>query len=136
MPALSVRPKCPAPLGSEWGRPERSIFSHAEFERGLLESIVQAKRSEFAVEHTPKQIMARRGRPVGSVKTDAKMAVKLRLDSDVLAALRATGRGWLASARYTAWTQDFHHLFCRLSKRLPAAAIPRLVTKKMNPTKT
>jgi uncharacterized protein (DUF4415 family) len=38
--------------------------------------------------------MARRGRPVGSVKADAKVAVKLRLDPDVLAALRATGRGW------------------------------------------
>ena len=38
--------------------------------------------------------MARRGRPVGSVKAYAKVAVKLRLDPDVLAALRATGRGW------------------------------------------
>ena len=65
-----------------------------EFERGLLESIGQAKRGEFSAVHTPKQIMARRGRPVGSVKADAKVAVKLRLDPDVLAALRATGRGW------------------------------------------
>lgn len=65
-----------------------------EFERGLIESIGQAKRGEFAAVHTPKQIMARRGRPVGSVKADAKVAVKLRLDPDVLAALRATGRGW------------------------------------------
>lgn len=64
------------------------------FERGLLESIAQAKRGEFAAVHTPEQIMARRGRPVGSVKADAKVAVKLRLDPDVLAALRATGRGW------------------------------------------
>ena len=46
-----------------------------EFERGLLESIGQAKRGEFAAVHTPKQIMARRGRPVGSVKADAKVAV-------------------------------------------------------------
>ena len=51
-------------------------------------------RGEFAAVHTPEQIMARRGRPVGSVKADAKVAVKLRLDPDVLAALRATGRGW------------------------------------------
>jgi uncharacterized protein (DUF4415 family) len=65
-----------------------------EFEHGLLESIGQAKRGEFAAVHTPEQIMARRGRPVGSVKADAKVAVKLRLDPDVLAALRATGRGW------------------------------------------
>ena len=65
-----------------------------EFERGLLESIGQAKRGEFAAVHTPEQIRVRRGRPVGSVKAHAKVAVKLRLDPDVLAALRATGRGW------------------------------------------
>jgi uncharacterized protein (DUF4415 family) len=65
-----------------------------KFERGLLESIAQAKRGEFAAVHTPEQIAARRGRPVGSVKANAKVAVKLRLDPDVLAALRATGRGW------------------------------------------
>lgn len=34
---------------------------------------------------------ARMGRPP---KADAKQAVKLRLDPDVLAALRATGAGW------------------------------------------
>lgn len=65
-----------------------------EFERGLLESIAQAKRGEFAAVHTPAQIMARRGRPVGTVKADTKVAVKLRLDPDVVAALRASGRGW------------------------------------------
>lgn len=65
-----------------------------EFERGLLESIAQAKRGEFAAVHTPAQIMARRGRPVGTVKADNKVAVKLRLDPDVVAALRASGRGW------------------------------------------
>jgi len=61
---------------------------------GLRESLEQAKRGEFAAVHTPEQIVARRGRPVGSNKADAKVAVKLRLDPDVLAALRATGRGW------------------------------------------
>lgn len=65
-----------------------------EFERGLLESIAQAKRGEFAAVHTPAQIMARRGRPVGSSKPDSKVAVKLRLDPEVVAALRASGRGW------------------------------------------
>jgi uncharacterized protein (DUF4415 family) len=64
------------------------------FELGLLESLAQAKRGEFAAVHTPEQITARRGRPVGSVKADSKVAVKLRLDPDVLAGLRATGRGW------------------------------------------
>jgi uncharacterized protein (DUF4415 family) len=36
----------------------------------------------------------KRGRPAGSTKTDAKQAVKLRLDPDVLTVLRATGPGW------------------------------------------
>lgn len=59
---------------------------------GLRESLAQAKAGRFAAVHTPEQIAARgRGRP----KLDApKEAVKLRLDADVLAALRATGDGW------------------------------------------
>lgn len=39
---------------------------------GLRESLAQAKRGEFAAVHTPEQIMARRGRPVGSVKADPR----------------------------------------------------------------
>ena len=35
-----------------------------------------------------------RGRPAGSVQATTKQAVKLRLDADVLEALRATGEGW------------------------------------------
>jgi len=45
--------------------------------------------------HTPQAVMARRrGRPVGSVQATIKEPVKLRLDADVLAALRASGDGW------------------------------------------
>ncbi|PRC94329.1 BrnA antitoxin family protein [Solimicrobium silvestre] len=65
-----------------------------DFEDALLRSMDQAKKGEYAAVHTPEQIVARRGRPVGSVKADAKQAVKLRFDPDVLAALRSTGRGW------------------------------------------
>ncbi len=36
----------------------------------------------------------KRGRPVGTVKADAKQVATLRFDPDVLAALRATGDGW------------------------------------------
>ena len=36
----------------------------------------------------------RRGRPLGSVQAVTKEAVKLRLDADVMPALRATGDGW------------------------------------------
>ena len=59
---------------------------------GLRESLAQAKAGQFARVHTPEQIAARRrGRP----KLEApKEAVKLRLDADVLAALRASGEGW------------------------------------------
>ena len=67
----------------------------SRFERDLLESIRQAKAGEYAVVHTPEAIIERRrGRPAGSVKADAKVAINLRVDPDVLAALRATGPGW------------------------------------------
>ncbi|MFN0164084.1 MAG: BrnA antitoxin family protein [Burkholderiales bacterium] len=59
---------------------------------GLRESLAEAKAGQFARVHSPEQIAARRrGRP----KLEApKEAVKLRLDADVLAALRASGEGW------------------------------------------
>ena len=65
-----------------------------KFEDDLLDSIRQAQRGEAARIHTPDQILARRGRPPGSVAASTKQAVKLRLDPDVLAALRASGAGW------------------------------------------
>lgn len=62
---------------------------------GLRKSLQQAKRGEFAAVHTPQTIEERRrGRPMGSRKATSKVAVKLRLDPDVVAALRATGDGW------------------------------------------
>ncbi|MDB5970779.1 MAG: hypothetical protein JWQ90_3229 [Hydrocarboniphaga sp.] len=66
-----------------------------EFAGAVLNSIRQAKAGEYAAVHTPAVITARkRGRPTGSTKPEAKIAVKLRLDPDVLAVLRATGAGW------------------------------------------
>ena len=38
--------------------------------------------------------LRRRGRPAGSTQAVTKEAVKIRLDADVLAALRASGDGW------------------------------------------
>ncbi|NYT67194.1 BrnA antitoxin family protein [Pusillimonas noertemannii] len=62
---------------------------------GLRESLAQAKAGEFAQVHTPEQMVARRrGRPAGSKQAVTKEAVKIRLDADVLAALRASGDGW------------------------------------------
>lgn len=66
----------------------------AEFEAALLRSIDQAQGGQQAAIHTPAQIKARRGRPVGSTQAVTKEPIKLRLDADVLAALRATGDGW------------------------------------------
>jgi len=63
------------------------------FETAMLRSIDQIQAGEYGRVSTPAQIDARRkgGRPV---KADAKQAVKLRLDPDLLDALRASGRGW------------------------------------------
>lgn len=62
---------------------------------GLREALAEAKAGTFAAVHTPEQIAARkRGRPAGTVKADTKIATTIRLDPDVLAALKAGGRGW------------------------------------------
>ena len=62
---------------------------------GLRESLAQAKAGDFSQVHTPEQIVARRrGRPMGSRQGVTKEAVKIRLDADILAALRAGGDGW------------------------------------------
>ena len=71
---------------------------------GLREALAEAKAGQAGRVHTPEQIVARRrGRPAGSVCAVSKEPVKLRLDPDVLAALRATGDGWqtrLAGVNY------------------------------------
>ena len=62
---------------------------------GLREALAEAKAGRAGRVHTPEQVVARRrGRPVGSVAAVSKEPVTLRLDPDVLAALRATGDGW------------------------------------------
>jgi len=65
------------------------------FEADLLESLRQSVAGEFAAVHTPEQIAARRrGRPVGAVAATRKVSTTIRLDEDVIAAFRDTGRGW------------------------------------------
>lgn len=64
-----------------------------DFEDALLRSLDQAISGEGAL-HTPDQIKARRGRPVGSLKVDKKVPTTIRFDADVLRALKASGRGW------------------------------------------
>ncbi len=54
---------------------------------GLRKSLKQAKAGEVTVAR-------RRGRPMGSTQAVTKEAVKIRLDADVVAALRASGDGW------------------------------------------
>jgi uncharacterized protein (DUF4415 family) len=62
---------------------------------GLRESLAEAKAGVSGRVHTPELIASRRrGRPVGSVAAVIKEPVKLRLDADVVAALRDSGDGW------------------------------------------
>ena len=62
---------------------------------GLRESLAEVKAGVFGAVHTPEQIAARkRGRPVGTVKADAKVSTTLRVDADVLSAIKASGTGW------------------------------------------
>ena len=71
----------------------------AQFAADVLASIQQAKRGEFARVHTPEMIVARRaGRPVRSVKVSTKRPTTLRLDDEVLARWRASGKGWQTRA--------------------------------------
>jgi uncharacterized protein (DUF4415 family) len=62
---------------------------------GLREALSEAQAGQVGRVHTPEQVVARRrGRPAGSLAAVTKEPVKIRLDPDVLAALRATGDGW------------------------------------------
>ncbi len=66
-----------------------------EFEQALLRSIGQAKKGKHGRVSTPEDIAARRrGRPVGSIQASTKKQTAIRFDEDVLAGLRATGKGW------------------------------------------
>lgn len=61
----------------------------------LRQSLAEAKAGLSGEVHTPQQIVSRRrGRPLGSKALQTKQPVKLRLDIDILEALRATGDGW------------------------------------------
>jgi uncharacterized protein (DUF4415 family) len=67
----------------------------AQLMRDLEQGLQEAHTGTYAQVHTPDAIAKRkRGRPVGSRQTGIKEPVKIRLDADVLAALRATGDGW------------------------------------------
>lgn len=62
---------------------------------GLRESLAEAKAGKVGQAHTPQAILARRrGRPTGSLARVVKEPVKLRLDADVVTALRESGDGW------------------------------------------
>ncbi len=66
-----------------------------EFEATLLRSVSQTARGEYVAVPPPEQMAARKqGRPVDTVKTNAKVSTTIRFDADVLAALKATGPGW------------------------------------------
>jgi uncharacterized protein (DUF4415 family) len=63
--------------------------------RDLAQGLAEAKAGQAAKVHTAEMIQARRaGRPIGTKAAQTKLPVKLRLDPDVLDALRASGDGW------------------------------------------
>lgn len=67
----------------------------AQLMRDLEQGLSEAHAGAYARITTPEQMAARkRGRPAGSTQDNTKAPVKLRLDADLLAALRATGDGW------------------------------------------
>ncbi len=67
----------------------------AQLMRDIEQGLAEAQAGHHARVTTAQQIAARRrGRPVGSTQASTKEPVKLRLDADLLAALRATGDGW------------------------------------------
>lgn len=66
-------------------------LSDADFARGTWKignKVVSKDTAQTAIANKL------RGRPRGSVQKQTKEPVKLRLDADVLAALRASGDGW------------------------------------------
>ncbi len=76
-------------------RPPAPDAEMQAFEKALLRSVGQAISGKHAAVHTPQAIAARkRGRPAGSTQAVTKEATKIRLDPDILAALRASGAGW------------------------------------------
>lgn len=74
--------------------PKKTDAEIAEFQDALLRSAKQAVEGNYARVHTPEEIVRRRGRPVGSIAPTRKSATTIRLDEEVLAAFKATGRGW------------------------------------------
>ena len=75
--------------------PKHPDPEEAAFEAAWLRGAEQALHAAAGRAPTPETRAARRrGRPVGSVQASTKEAVKIRLDADLLAALRATGDGW------------------------------------------
>ena len=65
-----------------------------QFAADVRESLRQAGRGDYGRVTTPEQMVARRGRPVGSLKALPKASTTIRFDHDVLSALKATGKGW------------------------------------------
>lgn len=67
----------------------------AAFEAALLRSLDEAHRGQGRIT-TPEQIAKRKvGRPVQAIH---KVPITLRLDPDVVAAWRASGKGWQTRA--------------------------------------
>jgi uncharacterized protein (DUF4415 family) len=86
---MSARSQNTAP---QWVDPDDAPeLTDADFARGAWAIGDKTVSKEVAQVAIAKKL---RGRPVGSVQSSTKEPVKIRLDADVLVALRASGDGW------------------------------------------
>ena len=97
---MSVLPKSKTVLSA--GENIEMDAELAQFAQDVQTSLRQAAAGQYGRVTTPEQMLVRKvGRPLGSVKTNPKQVVKIRLDPDVLTGLRATGRGWQTNVNET-----------------------------------
>jgi uncharacterized protein (DUF4415 family) len=74
--------------------PGKTVIIDEDNPEWTEEDFARALRGDDIPAHILAAFPKTRGRPAGSVKADAKQAVSIRLDPEVLAHFRATGRGW------------------------------------------
>jgi uncharacterized protein (DUF4415 family) len=81
-------------------KPKKMDADTAKLLASLKRGLAQASKGKFAAVHTPGTIVARRkpGRPVGATAAVRKQPITLRVDPEVLAGWRASGKGWQTRA--------------------------------------
>ena len=72
----------------------RKILMNTPAEDAAVMAGIAQDPDTYEVSATEFKQLRKPGRPAGSVAASTKVPVKVRIDPDVLAAFRATGRGW------------------------------------------